>query len=241
MTTLRVATFQRRPLFDDITSTVERLLADLAWCDEQSVRLAIFPECYMQGYASDRDTIMRRALSLDSRVFAAILAQLARFQTAIVLGLIEKRDTAFYNTAVVIRCGSVVGTYVKCHPNERGFDAGDTYPVFEVSDWPFGINICNDANYPNAALNISRQGARLLCYPLNNMLSPATATQWRQRSIENLQQRAVETGCWVVSSDVVGTNRDKMSYGCTCIVRPDGVVVQRAAEGVEEVVMFDLH
>ena len=150
----------------------------------------------------------------------------------------EKRDTAFYNTAnrvIEMWLGSRYVRQVLPPMNIVASMLVTLTPSFEVSDWRvLGINICNDANYSNAALNISRQrGARLLCYPLNNMLSPATANRWRHRSVANLQQRAIETGCWVVSSDVVGTHRDKMSYGCTCIVRPDGVVVQRAIEGVD--------
>ncbi len=61
MKTLRVATFQRRPRFDDVAGTVERLAADLKWCDDHDVCLAVFPECYLQGYASDPQTIARRA------------------------------------------------------------------------------------------------------------------------------------------------------------------------------------
>jgi hypothetical protein len=38
----------------------------------------------------------------------------------------------------------------------------------------------------------------------------------------------------------VGNHAGKMSYGCTCIVRPDGLIVSRAAERTEEVIVFDL-
>jgi predicted amidohydrolase len=72
------------------------------------------------------------------------------------------------------------------------------------------------------------------------MLRPATAARWRSKSLENLQQRAIETGCWVASSDVVGEHGDKVSHGCTCILRPDGLVAERVAEGIEGAVMVDL-
>ncbi len=90
------------------------------------------------------------------------------------------------------------------HPNEPAFEVGTEFPIFETLGWPFGLNICNDANFPDAALRISRQGDKLLCYPLNNILAPATAERWRERGLANLKQRAIETGCWVASSDVVG-------------------------------------
>ena len=240
MKSLRVAAFQREPLFGDIGGTIERLLTDLAWCDHQGVQLAVFPECYLQGYATDRRTIVRRALPIDGEVLDTLFAKLARFQTDIVLGLIEKRGIAFHNTAAVIRQGRVIGTYAKCHTNERGFDAGCESPVFEAAGWRFGVNICYDANFPDAAAKLRQQGAQLICYPLNNMLAPATAAKWRSKSIENLQYRAKETGCWVVSSDVVGQHNNQLSYGCTCIVHPDGMIVQQAPERTEHVILYNL-
>lgn len=142
----RVAAFQRQPRFDDVPGTVERLCEDLAWCD---VQLAVFPECYLQAYASDRQTIARRALPPDGDAISGVLRKLGRFP-------------------------------------------------------------------------------------------PDIATRWRPKSLENIRRRAAETRCWVVASDVVGDHAGKTSYGCTCIVRPDGLIVSRATERTEEVVVFDL-
>ena len=240
MIPLRLASFQRQPNFNDVPGTVERLLADLRWCDDRDIHLAVFPECYLQGYSRDRQVLRQRALALDSDAFGEVLATLASIRCTIVLGVIERRRSGLYNTAAVIRSGKLLGTYSKTHPNEEAFEAGSNYPVFNILGWSFGINICNDANFPDAALRLSRQGARILCYPLNNMLRPRNADEWRKKSIENLKQIAATTGCWVVSSDVVGRHDDLVSYGCTCIVSPDGQVVERADEGHEGIVSFDL-
>ena len=126
------------------------------------------------------------------------------------------------------------------HPNEPAFEVGTEFPIFETLGWPFGLNICNDANFPDAALRISRQGDKLLCYPLNNILAPATAERWRERGLANLKQRAIETGCWVASSDVVGRSGELVSYGLTCILRADGEVLARVPEHEEGVATFDL-
>jgi 5-aminopentanamidase len=68
-------------------------------------------------------------------------------------------------------------------------------------------------------------------YPLNNILPVTIADQWREKSPANLKARALETGCWVVSSDVTGAYGDRMSHGCTQIVAPDGRVVASVPEG----------
>lgn len=90
--TLRVAAFQRRQLFGDIPRTVERLSSDLTWCDDQGVALAIFPECYLQGYASDRQTIAQRAIPLEGETMATVLSRLAPYHTALVLGLVIRHQ-----------------------------------------------------------------------------------------------------------------------------------------------------
>ena len=99
---------------------------------------------------------------------------------------------------------------------------------------------CNDANYPAAAWRARDGGANVLCYPLNNMLVPATAERWRARSIGNLIARARETRCWVVSSDVVGTSGGQVSFGCTAIVGPAGDIRARVPEGETGRILLDL-
>ncbi len=240
MQKIRIATFQRRPSFDDIDGTVSRLKEDLAWCENQKVELAIFPECYLQGYTTERQTIAQRAIAVEGALFKNILARLSPFSTDVILGFIEQRNDGFYNSAAVIRSGAVKGVYAKTHPNEKDFLPGHETPVFQKSDFLFGINICFDANFPDCAKVLSEKGARLICYPLNNMLAAATAEQWRHRSLENLRSRAMETGCWVASSDVVGVVGEKLSHGCTCIVNPQGVIVARVAEGNEGAAVFDI-
>ena len=239
MSGLRVAAFQRKPRYRDIPGIVERLLDDLALCDTRGVDLALFPECYLQGYLLDRASL--EAISLDDDDLQRVVAPTAAINATFVLGIIERHKRSVFNTAAVIRHGAILGRYrkTKLHRKEYAFDAGSDYLVFDRADWKFGINICYDANFPEAAATLGRQGARLICYPLNNMLPPDVADRWRNRSVESLRRRADETGCWVVSSDVVGGHEAMICHGCTCIVNPAGEVVARVDEGSEGVVLFD--
>jgi 5-aminopentanamidase len=74
-------------------------------------------------------------------------------------------------------------------------------PVFEARGARFAVNMCNDANYPDLAQRARKSGASVLCYPLNNVLPPATAERWRERSIGNLIARARENSRWAISSE----------------------------------------
>lgn len=240
MLPLRVAAFQRRPRFDDVPGVLAQILTDLQWCDEQGVDLALFPECYLQGYGLDRDVLLKRAYELESDEFQKVLHTLAGIRTTLVLGVVERQGNTLYNTAVVVAAQRLLGAYRKTYPNERAFQAGHDFPVFHQESWMFGVNICNDANYSEAARQVVAQGARLLCYPLNNMLPRDVAAKWRDKSPENLRQRAVENACWVISADVVGEQEGWLSFGCSCVVNPDGQIVARAKEGQEGVVLYTL-
>ncbi|BBK41811.1 hypothetical protein STVA_18310 [Allostella vacuolata] len=237
---LRIAAFQRRPVFDALPVVTHALANDLAWAASQGAQLALFPECYLQGYATDRPTLERRALPVADASIAALVRRLGETGVTTIVGMIERRGEALFNTALVVGHRRLLGTYSKIHPNEDGVSPGTDCPVFVAGTWPFAVNICNDANFPETALRAAAAGARLICYPLNNLLRPPVADRWRARSVQNLQARAVETGCWIASADVVGEHGGRVSFGCTLIVRPDGEIVARAAEGREGVALFDL-
>jgi 5-aminopentanamidase len=238
---MRVAAFQRFAIFDDPVRVGEGVLRDLTWADKQGVDLALFPESYLQGHTYDRSLIERRAVSFDSPAVRGLLFGLSGIEATAILGLFERREGLVFNSAMVIENGCVSGVYAKAFPLEDGCSAGTQFPVWDKGKWRFGINICNDTNYPQAAEQLTNQGANLICAPINNMLRPRKAEMWRLRSVENLRACARRTGSWVVTADVAGQGNDgRFSYGCTVIVRPDGTIASRTTELVEDVAIFDL-
>jgi predicted amidohydrolase len=238
---MRIAAFQRFAVFDDPATIGESVRRDLVWADRQGVDLAIFPESYLQGHSYDRAVIERLALPLDGAVFGKLLDSLSDISATAVLGFFERREGRVLNSAVVIQGGRLLGVYAKTFPLEDGCEPGTHYPVWDKGPWRFGINICNDSNYEEAAEPLTRQGSNLICVLINNMLRPEKADIWRMRAPDNLRARARQTGCWIATADVTGPGRDgRLSYGCTLIIRPDGSIASRAAELAEDVAIFDL-
>lgn len=203
--------------------------------------LVCFPECFLQGYLFDEGEAADLALALDSDPFARVLERLAHLDPVIVLGLIEKQGGHLFNTAVVVRHGIVLGAYRKMHllPGESVFEEGGEYPVFEVDGVPFGINVCNDLNFPESARAVADQGAVFLVCPCNNMMGRANAERWKHRHNEIRARRAVETGLWLISSDVTGKRGDRISYGPTAVIAPDGSIVDQARLQKEGIIYHD--
>lgn len=70
----------------------------------------------------------------------------------------------------------------------------------------------------------------MIFYPLNHRLPRAIADRYRREHIHHLIARARQTGCWIVSSDVVADDATHLGYGCTAIVDPTGTVLARVDE-----------
>lgn len=237
---MRIAAIQCRSIADDPGSTGDIIVERLQWADDEKVDLVLFPEAFLLGHSYDPDTIRCRAEAASSGALHTLCDRIAAFRATLVIGAFERIDGQVFNSALVIERGRIVGRYAKAYPNEPGVTAGSDFPVFVRADARYGINICNDANHPDAADRIARQDAALILYPLNNMLRPATAERWRAKSIDNLIARARQTRCWVASADVAGTVGDRISFGCTTIVAPDGRVVARVPELQAGVAVHDI-
>jgi predicted amidohydrolase len=83
---MRIAAFQRFPIFDDAEAAADVILSDLLWADAHGVDLALFSESYLQGHSYRQSLIERRAVSLDSPVFLSILEKLAPTRATAVIG-----------------------------------------------------------------------------------------------------------------------------------------------------------
>ncbi len=237
---MRVAAVQMPDLQGNISEATRRICDALLQADTLGVSIVCLPECFLQGYTLSNEETTKRALTLGSDSFKAILDKLSRYNAACILGMIEQEGGSFYNTAVVIQAGKLLGRYRKVHLFETNFTAGYTYPVFEVGQTTFGINICYDARFADGAKALLGAGAKLLFYPLNNKLPTTKAVVYRDQHITNLVERAKQTKCWVVSADIVTQEDNFTSYGCTVIISPDGAILKEQPQMTTGLVYADI-
>lgn len=226
---MRVAACQ----LPDVCSDVERalsLVADkTAEAGSQGARLVCFPEAFLQGYVVEPEHVARSAMDLSSDRFEQALGALAAFEPTIVLGLFEREGRHLFNSAAVVRHGQLIGRYRKRHLIGREneiFTPGAECPVFDLDDMKFSINICYDMQFRHCAMEAAGAGATLLVCPANNLLSKKTAEEWRGRHNEIRCEHARHAGLWLLSADVTGVQGDRVSYGPTALISPDGVVVE---------------
>jgi predicted amidohydrolase len=242
MKTIRIAAAQPREYREDIEGALASVAGFARRAEEAGARLLCFPEAFLQGYLLDETSARGVALDLASQQFEAVRAKLPVTGPAIVLGLIEAADGRLFNTAIVVERGTLIGRYRKHHllPGEAIFDAGCETPVFAVGDLRFGINICYDTNFSDAALKIADHGGSLIVCAANNMMRRDKAETFKEMHNAIRGERCRETGLWLISSDITGERDGRIAWGPTAVLDPDGKVVAQLPLDREGLLVFDL-
>jgi 5-aminopentanamidase len=225
---VRIGACQTPEILGDVDAAVSCIEGFCGQAAAEDVDLLLFPECFLQGYLITEAHVRRHALDLGSASFRSVVARLANVTPVLVIGVIERSGSRLYNSAVVLEHGQIAGVYRKTHlmPGEAIFDKGNKYPVFEVKGLRYGINICYDAQFADAAARIAGQQARVLLVPAQNMMKRQAAEIWKLRHNQIRAERVRETGMWLVSADVTGERGDThIGFGPTSVMNPSVDVV----------------
>lgn len=239
---VRIGVAQTPEYRNDLSEAMRHLAGVSACAEAKEVSLLVFPEGYLQGYLLTEQAIHSAALDLSSPRFRNILVRFPASGPMLVVGLIEAEAGKFYNTAVVVKAGKLIGRYRKKHllPAERVFSPGTDCPVFEVGGLRFGISICYDTNFPDTARDIASAGASLIVCCANNMMPRARAEAYKDVHNAERANRCREANLWLASSDITGERDDMVSWGPSAIITPAGEIVAQLALDRPGLLTFDI-
>lgn len=171
-------------IIGDPSAALDAILRFAKEAEDKKVDLLLFLECFLTGYILSESFVEEYSYDFESEQFAAILKQLEHIVPVLVFGVNEKKSGQYFNSAVVINRGAILGVYHKTHlidPNELFYTPGNEYPIFEMKGLKYGINICYDAQFPYAAKAAADQGAQLLLSLTQNMLRREIAEYWKDK------------------------------------------------------------
>lgn len=243
---LRIALAQIDTCVGDVHANAEAVLDAAVTAARAGARLVLFPEMAITGYPIEdlalRDSFARAAQAQVERI-AAGLVERDLADLTVVVGTLG-RDAAGRptNRAVVLGGGRVVGHYDKHHlPNYGVFDeyrnfAPGTEPlVVEVDGHRVGIAVCED---------IWRDGGPLAGLAGVDLLAVLNGSPYEEGKVAArvavAARRAAELGAPVAYVNMVGGQDDLVFDGGSFVVAPDGTVLTRAPQFVEDVLIHDL-
>ena len=175
-------------------------------------RIICFPECSLTGYPMTDGAFAGLAQPLDGEWAQAIAALSGETGVMILAGLVEQAaDGAVHNTHLVAHQGRPAGFYRKAHlstPEARFFRPGQALPVFRLDELTFGIQICYDNHFPEAARVLTLQGAEVIfsAFASPGPATPAGLAAKRERWLRYLTARAFDNSAYILAVNQVGSN-----------------------------------
>jgi NAD+ synthase (glutamine-hydrolysing) len=242
MRRLRVGLAQINCTVGDLSGNARKMAASLEEARAQGVQLLAFPEMTIPGYPPE-DLLLNPSFIRDNLKVLDRFCPLTKGMTVIV-GYIDRKDD-IYNAAAVLHDGVNVGVYHKIFlPNygvfdeERYFEVGRRYPVFQLDRIIFGVNVCEDIWYPDGPTVVQTfgGGAEVI---INISASPYHAGKAHTRE-EMLATRAKDNTAAVLYVNMVGGQDELVFDGQSLIMDGNGGVVARGPAFSESLLVADL-
>ncbi len=254
MTTMfRVAGAQIDLVVGDMAGNESRILETMEWAEDHKADILLLPELAVCGYPPE-DLVLRDGF-IDANL--RVIEQLAKAsgRTAVVVGFVDrlaagrKDDDALersvVNAAAILANGAVVDVYHKrLLPNYGVFDEARYFAegrtpmvLHSISGIPCGISICEDIwDEDGPPTGQALGGARVL---LNINGSPFHIGKSDER-LAMLKNRARSGNTHVVYVNSVGGQDELVFDGASMVVAPDGTVLHRSRQFVEDLFVVDI-
>ncbi|HDN79468.1 MAG TPA: NAD+ synthase, partial [Chloroflexi bacterium] len=242
MRSIRIALAQINVTVGDIEGNKNKILHYIEEARKLGVELVAFPEMAVTGYPPEDLLLKPDFIEANLRALEDIIPA-TRGITAVV-GFVH-RDEDIYNAAAVIHDGKLAAVYRKMYlPNygvfdeDRYFQAGQEYIVFELDGTGVGVNICEDIWHPGGPAEVQALagGAEVI---VNISASPyhARKVEFRERM---LATRAADSVSIVAFCNLVGGQDELVFDGGSVIFDPRGELIARGRQFEEDLVVADL-
>lgn len=258
MPTLRLALAQVNPTVGDLPGNADIVRRWARDAVSAGAQLVVFPELMLTGYPVE-DLVFRESFVSASRdALARLATDLAGDglgDVPVVVGYLDADGPARIsaeatpgrgprNALAVLHGGAVAATYFKHHlPNygvfdeDRYFVPGKSLTVVRVGGVDVALTICEDLWQAGGPFAAARRAGVGLVVTINGSPYELNKDDVRQSLVH---RRAAEAGATVAYVNLVGGQDELVFDGDSMIVDPQGVVLARAPQFVEHLLVHDL-
>ena len=194
--------------------------------------LVVVPELFLTGY--DQESIEKTAFSQEEGEYIGAVKEISETKGISIYGSLAETDGEnFYNTAVMIDGGKVLGKYRKSHlfgpmGEKKIFTHGRQISTVNLLNTTFGMSICYDLRFPGIYQKLAKLGSKIL---LISAEWPVTRiSHWIALS----RARAIENQVFVIAVNRVGKDPNYTYGGNSAIFDPYGEVVIQLGDKEEQ-------
>lgn len=218
---------------EDVESSKTRVISFLEIAAAQQVDLVLFPEATLSGYSNRAEYWDHARPEAFLSAEADIAAACRRLSIAAVVGSAHLGPAGWINgLAVFEKDGRLVGRYGKTFLGGESWCTNFTerIPLMQVAGANVCFLICRDVRYPELVRLPAAMGAEICLVSAceSGLLAERKMNAYRAMAIA----RAFENGIYVVKAntpaDPDNLRRQGSSHGRSCIVSPEGEVLQEA-------------
>ena len=239
---LRVALGQINSTVGDFQGNAGKIVDAINQARELSADLVAFPELALPGYPPE-DLLLNPSFVKANMEALKHLARSTRGITAIV-GFVNMNDD-IYNAAALLHDGELAGVYHKMYlPNygvfdeDRYFQSGTDFLVFELNGTAVGVNICEDIWHPGDPTRTQcLQGGAQLIVNISSSPYQAGKRHFRQRM---LATRAWDYATIVAYVNLVGGQDELVFDGGSMVIDQSGELLSSAGTFEEDLLVVDL-
>jgi predicted amidohydrolase len=232
----------------DKAANVARGLAALEDAARAGAAVVAYAELAFELFHPQRPAtgdVRELAEPLDGPTVSAFREAARRLGVVVVPNLFERDGDHTYDSSPVIDAdGTLLGVTRMVHIteyacfHEQGYYApGDQgAPVYDTKAGRLGVAICYDRHFPEYMRALALQGADLVLVP-----QAGTTGEWPDGLYEGeMRVAALQNGYFVALVNRVG-REDLLDFsGESFVTDPAGVVVARAPQGVDHVLLADI-
>jgi len=223
-TRYRAAAIQYEPTLGEKEKNITDLLRLVEEAAQHAARLIVLPEMATTGYCWESRTEIAPYVEPVPGPTTYRFQQLAtQYDCFIAISLAEVDPTTdvYYNCMALLGPQGLIGTYRKIHSyisEPRWARDGDLgMPVWETPIGRLAGLICMDAMYFEAARIPALHKADVLLFPTNWLEEKCPSSWWMARAFEN--------GVYFIAADRYGLERGVQFSGGSCVLDPDGAIL----------------
>jgi predicted amidohydrolase len=225
---VKVAAIQFEPRIGDKEYSVMEGLKLIEKAGAMGVKLMVLPELSNTGYIynSRAEAFAMSEHVPDGPTTREWIRMAKKYDAYICAGITEREGNHLYNSVAVVGPDGHIGTYRKTHlwnEEKLWFEPGNLgFPVFSLPFGKIGCRICYDIWFPEVTRIYAAQGADIICDSTNWVVVDPLQTKTKPTAAYSCQQMSLMNAVFSICADRVGTERDCIFIGNSCITDPGG-------------------